>query len=332
MSRRSFMVRMARRVQRIPISFLRVFEAPFVSMPRRGQGDPAMIILIALPRGGSTLTYQALVHALDGTYLSNLWNLFYATPLFGGLLSKAKCARYRSSFRSEQGFVDGLCGPAEGLKFWSYWCDYGLDECVAAAMPKKQLSEARPQYLKRVLSILSREDRPFISGYIGHALVLSRLGSLFPSAVFVRLTRDPVDNALSILKIRKESPEKSFSVLPRECLPILKDSLHKQVAAQVHYLNQRIDNEIDPDRTIYVSYEKLCSNPTVEVSRIAEFCNLKGMSVRMKQSLPDSFPHGSKDDARISRDAQLLRSELLTLSDRQAPCGRNDVDAGFGHE
>jgi len=114
--------------QNLPLGWLRPLERLCMRASPQLPEKPRVVILLALPRGGSTLTYQVLVHGLKAAYLSNLGNLFYQVPLFGGLVSNWLCGNYRSDFRSRQGFVTGACGPAEGLRFWSYWCSQGLRE------------------------------------------------------------------------------------------------------------------------------------------------------------------------------------------------------------
>ena len=81
--RDSLMVSLGRAIQELPLAWLRPLEKLFLWMaPSR---EPWVIFLIAPPRSGSTVCYQALVHSLQPLYLSNLWNLLYQTPLLGGL-------------------------------------------------------------------------------------------------------------------------------------------------------------------------------------------------------------------------------------------------------
>lgn len=90
--------------------------------------DFPAIILLAPPRSGSTLAYQVITSGIKNFHLTNIWNLLYTTPTIGGLLSKKICKNYQSNFQSEHGFVPGLCGEAEGLRFWSYWIGQSLTE------------------------------------------------------------------------------------------------------------------------------------------------------------------------------------------------------------
>lgn len=288
------MVGMARAFQRLPLGFLRVLERPVLPRPSRVAEAP-LVFVLALPRSGSTIVYQALVHATNPLYLSNVWNLLYFVPLIGGMLSRFRCRGHRSDFRSEYGFVRGLCGPAEGLRFWSYWHGHCLDESKNAEAMAASARKGRPEYLRRALSGLCRPGEVVASGYIGHCLVVPDLLDKYPRAVFLRLTRDRMDNALSILKIRLRDPEAPFSVTPAELDAFAGATIHEQVAAQVWLLNQRLDRTIDPARTVTVSYEELCENPSAVVERVARFCAGLGIPLAPRQRLPDKFER--RDDA-----------------------------------
>jgi hypothetical protein len=285
---------LARTFQRLPLGFLRVLERP--GLPRRSRAtEPPLVFVLALPRSGSTIAYQALVHATSPLYLSNLWNLLYFMPLAGGMLSRFRCCAHRSDFRSEYGFVRGLCGPAEGLRFWSYWHGHCLDESRNAEAMTVAARKGRPAYLRRALSGLCRPGEVVASGYIGHCLVVPDLLDKYPRAAFLRLTRDRMDNALSILKIRLRDPEAPFSVTPSELGAFAGATIHQQVAAQVWLLNRRLDTTIDPARTVTVSYEELCENPSAVLERVGGFCSDLGIPLAQRQRLPDRFER--RDDA-----------------------------------
>lgn len=310
MNRRNLPVRAARALQRLPLGALRAVEAPLVRMRADAEDPVHALVLLALPRSGSTLTYQALVHGLDVAYLSNLSNLLYHLPFLGGALSARLCGRHESTFRSDEGLVPGLCGPAEGLRYWSYWAASGIDERLPAAPHAHDARRAR--YLSRALSLLSAPDRPVVTGYLGHALVVERMRALFPRAVFVRLHRDPVANALSILRIRRARGGDWFSVFPRECADVVGSGLHREVAAQVYWLNRRLDATVDQSRTVHVHYDDLCHDPRAELDRVIDFCGARGFDLNRSHALPARFdaagprPEEADDAARLAGELEAL--------------------------
>lgn len=288
--RQSFIVQAARLVQRLPLAWLRVLEAPFVQTRTCSSSHSKLIFILALPRSGSTLTYQCLIHGLQPRYLSNLWNLLYALPWAGGCLSARKCANYQSDFQSSHGFVQGICGPAEGLRFWSYWCGCGLDELQDVPM-RDTLLTRRVDYLRRTFALLATTKSPFVSGYLGHVLAVEKLRQWFPEAIFVRLHRDPLSNAASILRSRKKGAQGWFSVFPKECASSKGANVYEQVASQVYWLNRRLEAVADDKLTIHISYEGLCQNPRAEVQRVVDFCNERGMQLQIRQEFPRYFDY-----------------------------------------
>lgn len=290
MDRNSPAVALARILQRLPLSIFRLFEYPFVysNSKKFNKKSSPLIVLLALPRSGSTLTYQVLTHSIDSIYLNNLGNLLYQLPFFGARLSMFLCKSYTSDFQSKHGFVKGLCGPAEGRKFWSYWLGSDLADSTQGTLNLSQV-ETKMRYLKCVFASLANNNRPIVTGYLGHTLQLTQLKNLFPDAVFLRLKRDPLANALSILKAWRDQGEVEwFSVFPNECVAELNSELHRKVASQVYWLNKRLES-FDAKNIIEINYETLCSNPQFELDRLSSFCRLLGISLIQRNSPPQHF-------------------------------------------
>lgn len=288
LGRDAFSVKLGRLFQRLPFSWLRLVEWPFVYGRVGTSEQPCMVMLLALPRSGSTLTYQVLVHALQPRYLSNFGNLFFQLPLLGGLVSRRICYRHRSDFHSNQGLVAGLCGPAEGLQFWRYWQGYRLDERQQIKVDVKRLSR-RNDYLRRVFSLLSCPEKPMISGFLGHSLEPQRLQQEFPRAIFIRLHRDILSTALSLLHCRRESKQEWFSLFPEECVSHLGEGEHAEVAAQIYWLSRRLDDGLCGNNVFHLDYEALCRDPQKQVQSLIAFCNKRGFALSQIGDLPGSF-------------------------------------------
>jgi hypothetical protein len=306
--RQTGVARIGRLIQRFPFSALRFAEVPFVRAHSRRAGEGRVVILLALPRSGSTLAYQALVHALKPIYLTNVWHLFYGLPYLGGLLSRRICCGYQSSFRSERGFVNGLCGPAEGLRFWSYWLGNVLDETRPVDLDAR-IRVDRADYLRATFSALTRNGDPIVTGYVGHVLHVDELRQLFPEALFIRLHRDPLSNAYSLYRVRRDHPSAWFSVFPRECESVLRRSIHEQVAAQVYWLNRRLNEVAQNEQTIHITYEECCRDPNATIHSVVQSARDRGISLSHRTRLPDAFQpsivsHG--DDADTLRLSELL--------------------------
>ena len=312
MNRSSTVVRFARYIQCAPLWVFRFLEWPFVMLFANRQKTTPAIIILALPRSGSTVIYQSLCHGLGVDYLSNLWHLMYQLPLLGGLCSARFSRAHISNFKSEQGFVDGIDGPAEGIRFWQWWLGCGLSDrdCHRHSVAKLR---RRSLYLRRVFTALGvLKKQPFATAYLGHTLVPDRVDSAFPGAALIRLRRDPIANALSLLNCLRQNGGDWFSVKPIQCDGLEGASEHKRVASQVYWLNRRLDQSECADSMLTVHYDQLCENPTKEVERIRVWCEGRGISVKLKHALPKSFPF-QKVHFGSNIDANKIKVELDIL-------------------
>ena len=316
-SRSSLIVRIARWIQRIPLSMLRFVEWPFVAILSGKNVVTPAIFVFALPRSGSTVTYQSICHGLAVNYLSNLWHLLYQLPFLGGWFATKKAQFHYSDFTSQHGFVQGLDGPAEGLHFWQWWLDCGLSDqnCKTMSIKKR---ERRSIYLCQVFSSLSRKGQPFATTYLGHALVPDRVHQAFPGAVLIRLRREPVSNALSLLQSTRASGGSVgwFSVIPRECEGLeLTATEYDRVAAQVYWLNRRLDDATCASKMLTIHYEELCENPEREIERIRCWCQEKGLIVERKFGLPEAFAF-KQANLNTDSDALKIREALNKLESK----------------
>lgn len=317
MTRATFKVRLGRLLQRLPFFVFRPLERIVGLCEARNYKCPPIFVL-ALPRSGSTLTYQLICHTFSVRYLSNLWNLLYQLPYLGCYLSERHCLNYRSNFISNNGFVSGLDGPAEGLRFWSYWMCSGLNDESSVVRDAKTFTR-RSSYLRKIIARARESDPPFVSGYLGHSLIPDRLRMLFPDGIYIRLRRHPLSNALSLLESTRRSGRTWFSVLPNQCKAYDGASEHERVAAQVYWLNRRLDSSELARSWLSISYESICENPSAEMLRIRAFFNSRGVVVALKDSqIPERFNSRSISDIDMV-DRCLLDSAFRKLILKHGP-------------
>jgi hypothetical protein len=243
-----------------------------------------VIILLAAPRSGSTLTYQILTSAIKNVHLTNIWNLLFATPVLGGLIAKKLAKNYKSSFTSQKGFVPGLSGEAEGLKFWEYWSGQGLEE-------QPVLKEKKLSILARKIEVLTNSSNAaFITGYLGHIFSVNSLRKVFPKVIFIHLYRDLLGNAHSIYKL---SPEEWLSTRPAKFTDDYLKSInrHQAVVEQVISIHKKILETTTEEDTIRISYSEMCANPKKAVEKIVTFAKSKGVKLTLSSQdiLPTNF-------------------------------------------
>jgi hypothetical protein len=243
-----------------------------------------MIFLVSIPRSGSTLTYQILSRGTKSYVLTNLWNILYAIPLIGALVSKRK-RNDNTDFNSDRGLVNGILGESEGLKFWKYWIGQGLEDI-------SEFNMKGTSYLKKVFGRLLSKEQPFISSFLGHSFSINYLRKSFPGSIFIYMKRDPLSNIYSIYQTGKEFAW--FSLKPKNWDKVLDYSDTERFIWQYKNIKQKIDSEISEEDTIIVNYEDICNNPHKFLKQIKEFAKEHEINIQLcLDNIPDSF-HISK--------------------------------------
>ena len=302
-SRKSFIVHIGRIIQRIPLGVFLPFEKMIVGERVNSieQKDFDMIVLMAAPRSGSTLTYQCFMAATNVFGLSNVANLLFRIPLIGLLIQNSLCRDSTSKFNSNEGFIGGLCGASEGMMFWGKWTSSSMDD------RRYTLDYGAHAHFKNVAMHLTKKTgRPLMSGYLGHTLNAGTLQNNFTNVRYVVLFRDPINTALSLLKVRRKSEAEWISIFPKECESVLERSIFEQVMAQVYWANRRLLKCARAKNSIVMHFEELCSDPNGTVSRVVGELRSNGSRISFNDTLPDNF---------VSRDIDNMSPDYLKLKD-----------------
>jgi hypothetical protein len=275
------------------------------------------VYIVGAPRSGTTLASQLLSFHLDVGYISNLVAAFWQAPVTGLRLAKKLLpVSAETSYVSTFGRTQGLHEPHEFGYFWSQMLGY------ADMQQREPAFEDSIDWdnMRRVLINMTHAVakplvfKPFLLGY--H---ITRTVQVLPKSIFVRITRDPLDNALSILKMRRKyasSLEEWVSLKPRE-YPQLKDaSPFEQIAGQVYFLNKMLDaqlQQLDAANYLNVPYERLCDEPRAVIADIQTRLAAHGSEVAAFD-VPDRFDvvryhdHQSDDFQHLSQAFEMYES------------------------
>lgn len=289
MNRKSLLVKIGRRYQKIA-PYLSWFDYVLYPLYNSKKEEPQYIFLLAPPRSGSTVTYQLLCNSVRNFHLTNIGNLTYSTPLLGGWLSHKLCKDKASSFRSEHGFVSGMCGEAEGLAFWKYWTGVSLSQ---------RGLKVNQKMAQTIISRMARLNSRYkfgtcIAGYLGHVFSIEEFRKSFKNALFIHLVRDPVSNAASIYKIQPELNAKPFSTIPVECEKHYSDR-SEQIVDQIFHIHKKILSCSQSEDTIHIRYEDICTSPNRMIDKITTEAGIRGFILDKMRGAPDSFPFQVKD-------------------------------------
>lgn len=287
MTRNDLFIRLARFLQSFTAIFLPI-EYLF-SLFLNKKKKVKILVLLAPPRSGSTLTYQVLTTGIESLYLSNMSNFLYATPIIGNSITKFKVASKTSKFKSKYGLVSGIFGEAEGLKYWKYWMNQGLFEKEKTTVDLEKMKKLRKGLIKSSLG-----QKPLIWGYLGHVFCFEQLSSFFKNEiVFLHLQRDLLSNAYSLLKA---SPEELISSRPLKVqFNSGKDhqSIHQSIIEQVSAIHHRIDQKkTETSKIISIRYKDLCENPHQFLDNLKIELEKEGFIINLrKERIPKKFSY-----------------------------------------
>jgi hypothetical protein len=250
---------------------LRAAERMFVSRSRPVSA-PRLFIL-GLPRSGTTLVYQYIVHRLKVAYLTNGVGRFPYAPCLTTWFQTRTHRRYRSDFASSYGKVRGAMAPREAGGFWGQYFDpdsyQSADDIPAAAADE----------LRQTVSCIQQIHGgvPFVNKNVKHMQRLGALDGIFGGAHFLMVARPPADVALSVLRARhqvQDDPSRWWSVRPPD------DDFEElrglspagQVAGQLRSLGRRLKEDLGrlpEERVLRLEYESFCATPDSVVDLLA---------------------------------------------------------------
>lgn len=274
--------------------------------------------IVAPPRAGTTLTMQLIAWAIPTSYFSNLtWlsRLILGYPLPGTTAWLARWlprTRYLRSFESDYGRTRGAAAPTDGEFIWNTLFESGNN----AVDP----NDVTPDQHREIYRAVAATERAFGLPFVNKTTVLSlrirALVKMFPNALFIHVTRNPLDVAQSIFRARKSKYPNWLGPRPPQCEDVSNKTILEQVCEQVHYVEENIARErsaVGESRFLTVAYKDVCDRPLRELERIAAFMNHHGVPAAIIRAVPDSFDysHGCKID---ETDYLAMRGYLQKLA------------------
>ena len=252
-------------------------------------GPWSPIFIVGAPRTGSTLLSEAMLRRFRLAYVPNAVAL---APAFLARVARAAPRVVTSPPPGDihggyHGFVPGFRGPSEAGKLVDRWLREPVD---------------RRQLRAHVAALSHAAEAPLLLKSLTLVQNLPALRSAFPGARYIRLRRDPVEVARSIVEGRQRlgvGVDEWWSVEPpgREVVAGLPHA--DQAAWQVAAIDALLDRELPKDAVFPVSYEAFCASPEDTLRELGGALGL--------QSLPWRPP--ARFDA-VSRTEPELRQRL----------------------
>jgi len=250
--------------------------------------EPAqpVVFVVGAPRSGTTLTMQVLASSGICGYPSNLLSRFYAAPYIGGLVQKIltdpdldyKNELYQlktspDSYASDVGKTKGILEPNE---FWYFWRRFIPNNQPRQLGAEEEKLVDVQGFRKGMAALEAIFERPFAAKAIILQYNLSMLRKIFPSALFLFVSRETEANVSSLLRAREKHTGTRatwFSVEPPGFERLIDESPERQVAGQVILTNKHISRELDDipqDNKYAYLYEELCQSPQGWLDQVAD--------------------------------------------------------------
>lgn len=280
------------------------------------------VIVAGTPRSGSTLLMQLMASCLDVGYVDNLVASFWRAPVVGVRLSRKLLEKpAHPSYASNFGRTRGIDQPHEFGYFWSEMLGY------------PDFTERDPGHEDRIdwsamrstlRSMAAAFEAPLVSKPFLLTWHLARFAAELPEAVFVWIKRDPVEAALSMLRLREEllgTRDAWASLRPKEAAWLEQRSVHEQVAGQIHYLDASISAQlarVPSDRVLELPFDELCASPGNALAAIQHLLHGHGADVDLMREPPEAFPV-SRPSERRPEDAAAVAKALASLEAHAAP-------------
>lgn len=276
-------------------------------------GRPIVMIL-GVPRSGTTLISQLLAKIGAFSYPSNLISRFYKAPHVGALIQELLFNPdydYKGEL-SLSPVVGGLTsdvgktrGPLEPHEFWFFWRRF----FTFPDIPVIEADFIRQADFQGFATAVQGFGDVFGKPVSLKALIINpyvaAFGRAMPEARFVHIRRDPIENMRSLLAIRRRyfgDESIWFSFKPVAFDRLAYQSPERQVAGQVLLLNRMIEAgfaELPPHQTHIVDYSDLCDKPQRVIQELMVKWEIPSSGWPITDGVASADRRSKQEDARL---------------------------------
>ncbi len=272
----------------ITVPLLGMLESLVLKDEQKPQFPP--IFILGVPRSGSTIFNQIITHGLKVCYFSNFMHYFPLSPVIISRVSShfGDCIPPKI-FTNRYGLTKGWSAPHQGIQIWRRWFSEGMNYIGPNSIESHKLIQLR----NTIAAIETTFNLPFVNKWQGHTVHIYPLVEAFPDALFIRIRRNPLQVAQSLLKSRYDlfgNPAAWTSTKPKEYEKIKNKHYIDQVCEQLYYLEENMDNDsnsVGIDRFLEIDYANLCGNTNAVLEKVRNFYrDSSGYTLKTRNPIP----------------------------------------------
>lgn len=237
------------------------------------------IFIVASPRTGSTILYQAMCKYLDVAYFSNIGDSLSQTPLVSWMLAKSliDLEKHNIICENEYGESKGLVGPSEASSVLANWFPY---RHPTETCSNDFISSTAKFNMQQTFHFIQRvANAPVVTKNAWNCFRLDALQSAFPNAKYIHLQRNIIDSSYSTLLARRTQGDPQTvwnSASPRQLHELKKLPYYEQVVEQQRLTNLAVRKSVgDSPARLPINYEDFLDSPIEVMHKIADFCSVK---------------------------------------------------------
>jgi hypothetical protein len=253
------------------------------------------IFIVGAPRSGTTLLSQLFSGCTSAGYPNNLMAAFWNAPITGALLSKKWTEDKIFTGINKFGQTLDFREPHE---FGAYWRSHLLME----SMDQPDRASNKLINWKNLKNSLQDISKVFANPVVYKALHLSwfihETNKILPESKWIWISRDTLDNAMSILNLRRflhNDIRIWASSKPKGIEKYCIGNPYLEVVAQVELINQWIDSQLkneNKDNWISLSLESLVESPITIFDKVASWSGVEVLDKNLK--LASKIIHAEK--------------------------------------
>lgn len=291
-------------------------EARYRDLPERY----ATLHVIGVPRAGTTLATQLVAAHLDVGYINKLIAAFWKAPTAGIRLSRKLLPDSRPhAFESTFGLTSHVQEPHEFGYFWRWLLGYE----DLSDLGEEHAGTIDWHRVRRVLINMTWAfQRPIVFKSFWLGMHIRQIQSLLPRTCFLWVRRDPLDTALSLLRMREEllgSAGAWASMKPREYSWLRRESIPAQLAGQVLYLERMLDRQVASvggRNVVESSYEMLCEDPNRVLGEVGELLRRNESGVSRISIATGGFKVSRPSQSAPRELVEAIREALIHLEEK----------------